>query len=72
MQPVDSSRRRLLGGLASVPLAASLGTATTQVQARVRTNAHIVIVGSGLGGIASANRLSSRLDGARITIVDKR
>ncbi|HAI60146.1 MAG TPA: pyridine nucleotide-disulfide oxidoreductase [Xanthomonadaceae bacterium] len=72
MQPVDSSRRRLLGGLASVSLAASLGTATAQAQARVRTNAHIVIVGSGLGGIAAANRLSRQLDGARITIVDKR
>jgi len=72
VQPVNSSRRRLLGGLASVPLAASLGTAPATAQARVKTNAHIVIVGSGAGGIASANRLSRLLDGARITIVDKR
>lgn len=72
MKPTDTSRRRLLGGLASVPLAASLGTAGTPALARVKTSARIVIVGSGLGGIAVANRLSHALDGARITIVDGR
>lgn len=37
-----------------------------------KTSAHIVIAGSGLGGIAVANRLSKMLDGAKITIVDRK
>jgi sulfide:quinone oxidoreductase len=40
--------------------------------AKVSTKAHIVIAGSGLGGIAIANRLSAMLDGARITIIDRK
>lgn len=72
MKPVNTSRRRWLGGAASLPLAAALSTHTPSAQARVRTNARIVIVGSGLGGIAAANRLSSQLDGARITVIDGR
>lgn len=39
---------------------------------RVETTAHIVILGAGAAGTALANRLSERLDGARITIVDAR
>ncbi|MCW5612426.1 MAG: NAD(P)/FAD-dependent oxidoreductase [Rubrivivax sp.] len=61
----DAGRRRWLQGLAAAPLAAG-----RPAQARVRTSAHIVIAGSGLGGIAVANRLAGLLDGARITIVD--
>lgn len=40
--------------------------------AALKTAAHIVIAGGGLGGIALANRLSSMLDGAKITILDRR
>ncbi|MGY6412039.1 MAG: NAD(P)/FAD-dependent oxidoreductase [Alkalilacustris sp.] len=63
-----ASRRGFLGlaagGLAFA--AASPGPA----RAEVRTNARIVILGAGAGGVAMANRLVERLDGARITIVD--
>ena len=41
-------------------------------RAMFKTSAHIVIAGSGLGGIAVANRLSKMLDGAKITIVDRK
>ena len=64
----DPTRRRWLAALGASPaLAAGAGNARA---AAVKTKAHIVIAGSGLGGIAVANRLSRMLDGARITIVD--
>ena len=72
MKSVNTSRRRLLGGAASLPLVAAVSAASAPAQARMRTNAHIVIVGSGPAGIAAANRLSNQLDGARITIIDGR
>jgi len=70
LSPID--RRTLLAGLAATPLAAALASAPEPAQARVRTQAHIVIAGSGAGGIAVANRLARGLDGARITIIDAR
>ena len=66
------NRRTLLAGLAATPLAAALASASEPAQARVRTQAHIVIAGSGAGGIAIANRLARGLEGARITIIDGR
>ncbi len=54
-----------LGGLAW-PAAGSTQTAP------ISTNARIVIVGAGAAGTALANRLSRRLDGATITIIDPR
>ncbi len=69
---VDAARRRWLQGLGAAALAAG-GTVAAAPDARARTtktNAHIVIAGSGLGGIAVANRLARQLDGAKITIVD--
>src|SRR5690554_462663 len=43
------------------------------LQARtLSTSARIVILGGGAAGMAMANRLSNRLDGARITIVEPR
>ncbi len=62
------TRRALLGAAA---LAATL-PAAPPARARVKTQAHIVIAGSGLGGIAVANRLAHLLEGARITIVDRK
>ncbi|MEO2037194.1 MAG: FAD-dependent oxidoreductase [Martelella sp.] len=38
----------------------------------VSTKANIVIIGAGAAGTAMANRLSQRLEGARITIIDPR
>jgi len=63
-------RRTILAGLAAAPLAAALASAADPVQARVNTPAHIVIAGSGTGGIAMANRLARGLNGARITVID--
>lgn len=38
----------------------------------VKTNAKIVVAGAGAAGLAAATRLSRRLDGAKITIIDSR
>ena len=67
------SRRALLGGLASSSTAVGLGLATAAPAAQAQklaTKAHIVIAGSGLGGIAIAHRLGNLLDGAKITLID--
>ncbi len=70
---IDPLRRRLLGAALAAPgTAAGLAGATSPARATVKTRAHVVIAGSGLGGIAVANRLSAMLDGARITIVDRK
>jgi len=66
--PHQPTRRALLGAAALAPLA----TAALPARAMFKTSAHIVIAGSGLGGIAVANRLSKLLDGAKITIVDRK
>ena len=66
----DTARRRWLRALSLLPAAAGAATAAPPARAAVKTQAHIVIAGSGLGGIAVANRLSKLLDGARITVVD--
>jgi sulfide:quinone oxidoreductase len=65
-------RRALLGAVAAAPTVAALATQPRAAQAAApfKTQARIVIVGSGLGGIAVASQLKNRLDGARITIVD--
>ena len=62
------TRRALLGAAAIAPFAGG----ALPAHAAVKTSAHIVIAGSGLGGIAVANRLSRMLEGARITIVDRK
>jgi sulfide:quinone oxidoreductase len=64
-----SPGRRTLLGAAALSCVAG---ASAPVQAGVRTSAHIVIAGAGLGGIAVANRLAALLDGAKITIVDSK
>jgi sulfide:quinone oxidoreductase len=51
-------------------LAAALASAAEPAQAQVNTQAHIVIVGGGTGGIAMSNRLARGLRGARITLID--
>ena len=69
------SRRRFLQatGLGVAASASPMLVAGNQAHAAsVKTNAHIVIVGAGAAGLDAANRLSSQLDGAKITIIDSR
>ncbi|PID49320.1 MAG: pyridine nucleotide-disulfide oxidoreductase [Proteobacteria bacterium] len=65
------NRRRFLtlaaGGVAGLALGLPQAHA-----AKVKTKARIVIVGAGAAGLALANRLANRLDGATITLVDQR
>lgn len=71
----DFNRRRFLQlGAAGAALLASPATASAAVDAgaKVSTKAHIVIAGAGAAGLATAQRLIHKLDGARITIIDKR
>lgn len=70
LQAPDRQRRRWLRALASAPLLGSAAAPTAR--AALRSPAHIVVAGSGVGGIAVASRLLKLLDGARITIVDAR
>jgi len=70
LSKIAASRRGFLALAAgSAALAAGSGMAPAQT---VRTGARIVILGAGAGGAAIANRLSERLSGASITIVDGR
>jgi sulfide:quinone oxidoreductase len=65
------SRRGFLG-LASAGALAALATAQEAEAQPVPTKARIVILGAGAAGAALANRLTRRLSGAQITIVDGR
>jgi len=65
--PPAIGRRATLALAAGVTLAGQAG----KVQAQQRSSAHIVIIGAGAAGLAMASRLSRRLDGARITILDR-
>lgn len=65
-------RRRLLRTLALAPAATSALAPAPAPAAALKTRARVVIAGSGLGGLAVANRLSTLLDGATITIVDRK
>lgn len=66
----DSARRAWIKALGAIPLSVGLGGIHPPVSGALKTNAHVVIAGSGLGGIAVANRLSRMLDGVQITIID--
>ncbi|ODU08064.1 MAG: pyridine nucleotide-disulfide oxidoreductase [Rubrivivax sp. SCN 71-131] len=64
-------RRQWLGLAAAAPAAGSALLATgAPAAARTKTQAHVVIAGSSLGGIAVAHRLQALLDGVKITLVD--
>ena len=69
---LDHGRRRWLQALAATPVVGASATGSALARAAVKTSARIVIAGSGLGGIAVANRLAGLLDGAKITIVDRK
>lgn len=68
---VATSRRGFFG-LAAAGGAAMALTGGTAQAAKQRTNARILILGAGAGGAALANRLTERLDGAEITVLDGR
>jgi sulfide:quinone oxidoreductase len=72
--PLVLDRRRFLGGSmgAAALAAAAIAPATPATAARLKTSARILILGAGAAGTALANRLVSRLEGARITILDPR
>ena len=66
-----TSRRAWLTGVSGAGVALAVGSASTPAHAaRVATQAHIVIAGSGLAGLALAHRLTQMLDGAKITVID--
>lgn len=65
------SRRGFLS-LAAGAGALGLTGAAKPAKAAVKTNANILILGAGAAGAALANRLTERLDGAQITLVDGR
>jgi sulfide:quinone oxidoreductase len=67
--PMPMSRRRWLQSAGATTFFAG---SASPAQATLKTRAHIVIAGSGLGGLAVANRLSRMLDGATITIIDRK
>jgi len=71
MTTLTASRRQFLG-LAAGGAAAAAVAAPKTARAQVATNARIVIIGAGAGGTSLANRLTDRLDGAQITVIDPR
>ena len=68
---IATSRRAFMGLAAGGGAALALG-GTAARAAKVTTKARILILGAGAGGAALANRLSERLEGAEITVVDGR
>ncbi|MBN9673556.1 NAD(P)/FAD-dependent oxidoreductase [Roseibium aggregatum] len=69
---LDRRRFLTLGALGGGAAAAGLASASNAGAAPVKTAAKILILGAGAAGTALANRLSARLDGARITLLDPR
>lgn len=66
------SRRDLLKLGAGAGVLGPLALAASTPAQAVNTNARIIIVGAGAGGTAMANRLTRALNGAQITIIDRR
>jgi sulfide:quinone oxidoreductase len=68
---ISTTRRGLLGLAGAAAAAATVGTRAARAQT-VRTTASIIIIGAGAAGTGIANRLTQRLEGAQITIIDPR
>lgn len=66
---IDRRKLLMLGAAGLIP---SFPAFAASAEPKVRTAARIVIAGAGAAGLAAANRLAQRLDGATITLVDKR
>lgn len=49
-----------------------LRSPTARAADKIATTARIVVAGAGAAGLTAASRLASRLDGARITVIDAR
>lgn len=60
-----------LGGLTIGTTSGMAGYSYVQAE-KVKSNAHIVVVGAGTGGLTTAAKLAERIDGGRITIIDKK
>ncbi|ANB02719.1 NAD(P)/FAD-dependent oxidoreductase [Ectothiorhodospira sp. BSL-9] len=63
---------RLSGGGALLAGAATSGLLYSGTARAVSTNARIVIVGAGAAGLSCATRLNRELEGAQITLIDRR
>src|SRR5699024_11707327 len=61
-----------LGWAGGLAVAGVLPRGEAQAQSLLSTRGHIVIVGAGAAGLTIANRLSQRLQGGKITIIDQR
>ena len=62
---LDMNRRRWLMGSAVAGAAVWAAPSGQAQAARFQTKAHVLIAGSGLGGLAVAHRLNQLLDGVR-------
>ncbi|MDP3415032.1 NAD(P)/FAD-dependent oxidoreductase [Falsiroseomonas sp.] len=69
LPPSTLNRRSLLAAAAALGLAPAVPASG---QAPLRTPARILIIGAGAAGLAAASRLVQRLDGAEITLIDRR
>ena len=69
MTHLESTRRGFLGLAAGAAALAAAGAARA---APIPTRARIVILGAGAAGASLANRLTDRLSGAQITLIDPR
>ncbi|WP_424939495.1 NAD(P)/FAD-dependent oxidoreductase [Aliiroseovarius sp. S253] len=68
----NATRRGFLGFAAGAGALMAAGAGATAAPTPIDTKARIVILGAGAAGTALANRLSRRLNGAEITIIDPR
>jgi sulfide:quinone oxidoreductase len=67
------SRRRFLGAMSALPVAAGLSAPTqAATRADIKTQVRIVIAGGGAAGLTAASRLAASLRGATITVIDGR
>ncbi|MCX8004308.1 MAG: NAD(P)/FAD-dependent oxidoreductase [Burkholderiaceae bacterium] len=71
MASIDPGRRAALARLAGLTTTAVLPVAA-HADSPVKTSARIVIAGAGAAGLTAAARLSSRLQGAKIILIDAR
>ena len=69
---MKSNRRQFLGLALGGPALAAAAVSARGSEPTTKTSAHIVILGAGAAGTALANRLASRFEGAKITIIDAR
>lgn len=72
MSNIDRRRFLQFSTLAAGSSAISLTSQSAQAASKTKTSARIVIAGAGAAGLSTANLLSERLDGAKITLIDPR